>query len=85
MAINIDQREQERIKQQVSRVHWKKVNKDKKLLLKVILRLLRNKKILKQAKKKVRKKVLCLASKIKEKGELTLVEELKLLFSKCVS
>ena len=40
------------------------------------MRLLRNKKILKQAKERARKKALYLALEIEKKGELTLAEEL---------
>jgi hypothetical protein len=45
------------------------VDEDKKLLAKVILRLLRNKKILKQVEDCARQKTLCLASKIEVAGE----------------
>ena len=54
----------------------KKVDKDKKLLVEVIMRLLRNKKILKQAKERARKKALCLTLEIVEEGENVAVEDL---------
>ena len=56
--------------------YQKKVNKDKKLLFKVITRLLRNKKILKQAEKKARKKALYLATKLEEESKTILAENL---------
>ncbi|KAF2741627.1 hypothetical protein M011DRAFT_472926 [Sporormia fimetaria CBS 119925] len=49
--------------------YQKKVDADEKLLAEVIARLLRNKKILKQAEERARKKVLCLASELRESGE----------------
>jgi hypothetical protein len=49
--------------------YQKKVDEDKKLLAKVISRLLRNKKILKQAEDHARQKTLCLASEIEAAGE----------------
>jgi hypothetical protein len=45
------------------------VDEDEKLLAEVISRLLRNKKILKQAEDRARQKTLCLASKIEVAGE----------------
>jgi hypothetical protein len=46
-----------------------KVEADKKLLSKVMLRLLRNKKILQQAKERACRKALCLASEIEANRE----------------
>jgi hypothetical protein len=46
-----------------------KVEADKKLLSKVMLRLLRNKKILQQAKERARRKALCLASEMEANRE----------------
>ena len=46
------------------------------MLAKVIARLLRNKKILKQAKERARKKALCLALEIEEEGENVVAENL---------
>jgi hypothetical protein len=45
------------------------VDEDKKLLAEVIARLLRNKKILAQAKERARKKALCLTSELEAEGE----------------
>jgi hypothetical protein len=45
------------------------VDADKALLSEVLGRLLRNKRILEQAKKRARKKALCLALELKAKGE----------------
>ena len=56
--------------------YQKKVDEDEKLLAEVIARLLRNKKILKQAEERARKKALCLALEIEEEGKIVLVEEL---------
>lgn len=50
--------------------YQKKVDEDEKLLSAVIARLLRNKKILAQAKERARKKALCLASEMEALGEL---------------
>jgi hypothetical protein len=46
-----------------------KVDADEKLLAEVISRLLRNKKILAQAKERARRKTLCLASELEMEGE----------------
>lgn len=46
----------------------KKIEEDEKLLAEVMIRLLRNKKILKQAEERAQKKALCLASEIEESG-----------------
>jgi len=46
-----------------------KVEADEKLLAEVVLRLLRNKKILKQANERAKKKALCLANEMREGGE----------------
>jgi hypothetical protein len=48
--------------------YQKKVDEDKQLLAQVISRLLRNKKILKQAKERAAKKTLCLANSLREGG-----------------
>ncbi len=53
----------------------KKVEADKALLATVIARLLRNKKILKQANDRARQKALCLANEMVESGELDTAEE----------
>jgi hypothetical protein len=45
------------------------VDADKKLLAKVILRLIRNKAILAQAKERAHKKAKCLANKLEEAGK----------------
>jgi hypothetical protein len=49
--------------------YQKKVDEDEKLLAEVISRLLRNKKILKQAEDCARQKTLCLASEMEAAGE----------------
>jgi hypothetical protein len=49
--------------------YQKKVDEDEKLLAEVISRLLRNKKILKQAEDRARQKTLCLASEMEAAGE----------------
>ena len=49
--------------------YYKKVDKDKKLLLKVVLHLIRNKKILNQAKERACKKMLYLTDSLHSKGE----------------
>lgn len=54
--------------------YQKKVDDDEKLLAEVISRLLRNKKILKQAEERARKKALCLASEMEEMGETEAAE-----------
>jgi len=54
--------------------YQKKVDEDEKLLAEVISRLLRNKKILKQAEERARRKALCLASELEEAGELDSAE-----------
>ena len=54
----------------------KKVEEDEKLLAEVIGRLLRNKKILQQAKERARHKALCLASEMEADGEATGAEEI---------
>jgi hypothetical protein len=46
-----------------------KVDADEKLLAEVISRLLRNKKILEQAKERARRKTLCLAAEMEASGE----------------
>jgi hypothetical protein len=46
-----------------------KVDADEKLLAEVMVRLLRNKKILAQAEERARKKTLCLASELEQEGE----------------
>ena len=48
----------------------KEINADKEELTRVIARLIRNKKILKQADNKARKKAECLANKLEESGDL---------------
>lgn len=48
----------------------KKVEKDEEDLAEVLARLMRNKRILKQAEERARKKALCLASKMEESGQL---------------
>jgi hypothetical protein len=45
------------------------VDKDKKALAKIITRLIRNKKILQQAKKRAQKKLLCLALELRNDSE----------------
>lgn len=54
----------------------RKVDEDETLLATVIARLLRNKKILKQANERALQKALCMASEMSEAGELELAEEL---------
>lgn len=49
--------------------YQKRVDDDEKLLAEVILRILRNKKILKQANQRADRKALCLASDMKVEGE----------------
>lgn len=49
--------------------YQKKVDEDESLLATVISRLLRNKKILAQAKERSRRKALCLASELEQEGE----------------
>ncbi|PVH90969.1 hypothetical protein DM02DRAFT_734349 [Periconia macrospinosa] len=49
--------------------YQKKVDEDKKLLAEVIARLLKNKKILKQAEERAKKKAWCLANELREAGE----------------
>lgn len=49
--------------------YQKKVDEDEKLLATVIARMLRNKKILKQAEERARKKTLCLADSLRGAGE----------------
>jgi hypothetical protein len=49
--------------------YQKKVDEDEQLLATVISRLLRNKKILAQAKDRARRKALCLASELEQEGE----------------
>jgi hypothetical protein len=56
--------------------YQKKVDDDEKLLAAVISRLLRNKKILKQAEERARKKALCLASDMEAAGETEAAQEL---------
>ena len=56
----------------------KKVEEDEKLLATVIARLLRNKKILKQANDRARQKAMCLASEMTEAGELEQAHEVDL-------
>jgi hypothetical protein len=45
------------------------VDKDKKALAEIMARLIRNKKILRQAKERACKKLLCLASELRNDGE----------------
>jgi hypothetical protein len=45
--------------------YQKKVDKDKKALAKIMARLIRNKKILQQAEERAQKKLLCLASELR--------------------
>jgi hypothetical protein len=47
----------------------KKVEADEVLLAEVVLRLLRNKKILKQAEERAKKKTICLSNEMREAGE----------------
>jgi hypothetical protein len=54
----------------------KKVEEDESLLATVIARLIRNKKILKQANDRARQKALCLANEMTEAGELDPAEEI---------
>lgn len=54
----------------------KKVEEDETLLATVIARLLRNKKILKQANDRARQKALCMANEMVESGELDVAEEM---------
>jgi hypothetical protein len=54
----------------------KKVEEDEKLLSDVIARLLRNKKILAQAKDRAAKKAECLANELEEEGEDVRAEEI---------
>jgi hypothetical protein len=54
----------------------KKVEEDEKLLADVIARLLRNKKILAQAKDRAAKKAECLANELEESGEDVRAEEI---------
>jgi hypothetical protein len=49
--------------------YQKKVDEDEQLLATVISRLLRNKKILAQAKERAQRKALCLASELEQEGE----------------
>lgn len=49
--------------------YQKKVDDDEKLLAEVMARLLRNKKILKQANERATKKMLCLAGELRNAGE----------------
>lgn len=56
--------------------YQKKVDEDEKLLAEVISRLLRNKKILKQAEERARKKALCLASEMEKEGEEVSAQEM---------
>lgn len=55
--------------------YQKKVDEDEKLLAEVISRLLRNKKILKQAEDRARQKALCLASDMEAAGETEAAQE----------
>ncbi|KAF2628938.1 hypothetical protein BU25DRAFT_420377 [Macroventuria anomochaeta] len=54
----------------------KKVQEDEALLATVISRLLRNKKILKQANERAKAKAMCLASEMIESGELDMAEDI---------
>ena len=56
--------------------YQKKVDEDEKLLAQVISRLLRNKKILKQAEERARQKALCLASDMEAEGELEAAQDI---------
>jgi len=47
----------------------KKVEEDEALLAEVVLRLMRNKKILKQAEERAKKKTICLANEMREAGD----------------
>jgi hypothetical protein len=49
--------------------YQKKVDKDKKALAEIIARLIQNKKILQQAEERAQKKLLCLASELRNNGE----------------
>ena len=53
-----------------------KVDADEKLLAEVMLRLLRNKKILEQANERARNKAMCLASEMETDGEDVLAENI---------
>lgn len=50
--------------------YQKKVDEDEKLLAEVLARLMRNKKILKQAEERAKKKAQCLMSEMEVSGEL---------------
>jgi hypothetical protein len=54
----------------------KKVEADETLLAVVVTRLMRNKKILKQANDRARQKALCMANEMVESGELDTAEEM---------
>jgi hypothetical protein len=54
----------------------KKVDQDEKLLAEVIARLLRNKKILEQAKERAQRKAMCLASEMEADGESISAEQI---------
>jgi uncharacterized protein (DUF169 family) len=47
----------------------KKVDADESLLAEVMTRLIRNKKILRQAEERAKKKMMCLASEMRDNGE----------------
>jgi hypothetical protein len=49
--------------------YQKKVDEDEKALAEIMARLIRNKKILRQAEERARKKLLCLASELRNDGE----------------
>jgi hypothetical protein len=49
--------------------YGKKVEEDEKLLAEVVSRLMRNKKILKQAEERAKQKAVCLANSLREGGE----------------
>jgi hypothetical protein len=53
----------------------KKVEADEKLLAEVISRLMRNKKVLQQAKERAAKKTLCLANSLRDDGEAVDAQE----------
>ena len=70
-CVNMSQKSLDRTRDK----YQKKVNEDEKLLATVISRLLRNKKILKQAEERARKKALCLATDMEAAGETEMAQE----------
>ena len=84
LCINMSQESLDRTRTK----YRKKVKEDETLLATVITRLMRNKKILKQAEERARYKALGIANKIVESGELNLTKELNCpaaLISICAS